>query len=307
MDLTRENLDSLFTGFNTSLNEGLAQADLTWEQWCLVINSKAPIEKYPAMFLTGGMREWIGPRVIHDLDGKLMQVRNRPFEGTVKVNRDNIADDSLGIYSPVFKAMGINANNLWPQIATESAVDATTTWLDDKTFFLSTSSGSGARQLGDSGVIVNKTTNALSAANYLTARALMMGFHGSDGQPLGLVPSHLMYGPALESTFDSIFSVATVSDGGVTPVSVGNPHYKKVVGILNPRFVGDYANYWHLMCLTRGFKPFAVQKRLVGPLVAWDTDHDQCVKDDNENHYGLHYRGAAVGLVPHLVIGNMAT
>jgi phage major head subunit gpT-like protein len=303
MDLTRENLDSLFTGFDTALNEGLAQADQSHLKWCMVVPSKGALEAYPSILVTGTMREWVGPRLINDLDGKMMKVINRDFEHTERVKRNNIKDDLVGLYPPVFRAIGINANNLWPRLGTEALTDQTALWVDDKTFYISTSSGASARRLGKSGVMVNKTTNSLSEANYETARSLMMGFLGADGEPLGLVPTHLMVGPSNEKTGRQIVKASLVVSGGV---AVSNVHQDEVELEVNPRLVGTAAGYWFLLCLNRGFMPVAVQQREINPLVAYDQDHDLCVKDHNENHYGLHYRGASVGFAPQLVIGNFA-
>ena len=57
------------------------------------------------------------------------------------------------------------------------------------------------------------------------------------------------------------------------------------------------------MCTNRGLKPIGVQKRKVGSLVRYDQEHDVCVKEENECHYALHYRGAAAAVQPLLVVG----
>ena len=69
--------------------------------------------------------------------------------------------------------------------------------------------------------------------------------------------------------------------------------------LLDPFLTG---NNWYLLCTNRGIRPIAVQKRKVGALVRWDQEHDECVKRFNRCEYGLHYRGAAAGIAPHLVI-----
>ena len=87
--------------------------------------------------------------------------------------------------------------------------------------------------------------------------------------------------------------MSLIVDSGV---AVDNPHKDEVEVQVNPWLTGTHAAKWFLVCTTRGIKPISVQKREVGPLNRWDQPHDACVKDHNEAHYGLHYRGAAAGV-----------
>ncbi len=51
MDLNRENLDTLFTGFQALLNRGLEQADTSYLQWCDVVRSSTAAEIYPLLIV----------------------------------------------------------------------------------------------------------------------------------------------------------------------------------------------------------------------------------------------------------------
>jgi phage major head subunit gpT-like protein len=53
------------------------------------------------------LREWIGQRHVKGLKAHGFTIRNRKFEATVEVPRDDLADDRLGIFKPVFSEMGI--------------------------------------------------------------------------------------------------------------------------------------------------------------------------------------------------------
>lgn len=292
MDLNQGNLDSLFFALNASLNKGLAKAWTGYERFAMPVMSSTSIEKYPMTIITGAMREWIGPRVINTLSGKMLEVRNRDFEHTEKVSRNDIEDDSIGFHAPLFEAMGISAANLWPQLATEALCNAGN-WADGAAFF------SASRKVGKS-TINNIVDSALTATTYSTAKAQMMNFAGPDKQPLGLVPTVLMVGATLEDTARRILKAETVNESGV---AVSNIYKDSAELLINPFMTGDYANMWFLFCDNRGIKPVAVQKRKEGSLQRWDKDSDSCVKDRNENEYGLHYRGEAVAVAPHLVIG----
>lgn len=288
--LTREVMNALFTALNTSLNKGLAQAWNDYTQWTNIINSNAAAEKYPITIVTGGMRKWMGDRVINRLNGKFMTVLNEDFEHTEAVNRNDISDDNIGFYDPMFQSMGIDGGNLWGRLATAALLDPGK-WADGSNFYLAN------RKLGKA-TYNNVVNEALSVTTYETARGLMMAYKDTTNEnPLGLVPDLLIVGPTLEKTAKKILSVSLVVEEGA---AVDNIHKDECKIQVNPYISGSQ---WFLACTSRGIKPIGVQKRLEGPMVRWDQDHDTCVKDKNENHYGLHYRGAALGTCPLLVIG----
>ena len=292
MDLNSDNLRNLFYTFNAYLQRGLGGGWKDWERFCSVIPSASYIEKYPMTVISGAMREWVGARVINELAGKTFEVVNRDFEHTEGVNRNDIEDDNLGIYAPLFTEMGINAANLWPELAT-AALTGGGKWADGADFF------SSGRKIGKA-TINNVVSGALSASTYETARSQMMGFCRPDKTPLGLVPDTLMVGPSLESTALRLLKAEMVAEGGV---SVSNIHRDQCDILINPFLTGDNASAWFLMNTRRGIKPVVVQKRKEGALKRWDRDDDICVKDHNRCDYGLHYRGAAALIAPQLIIG----
>jgi phage major head subunit gpT-like protein len=56
-----------------------------------------------------GMREWIGDRVIQNLSAHDFTIANKDFELTVGVDRNDIMDDQLGVYTPMFQNMAYMA------------------------------------------------------------------------------------------------------------------------------------------------------------------------------------------------------
>lgn len=292
MNLTRENLDNLFFSIQANLNKGLGQTWTGWDKFALTLASSTLIEKYPMTLITGAMREWIGDRVVNEMEGKMLTVRNRDFERTEGVPRNDIEDDTFGYFAPLFEAIGVEAGNLWARLATEALTNPGN-WADDAAFY-------GSREVGKA-TINNYVNQALSAASYEIARARMMAFTEADGKtPLGLVPNLLVIGFGLESTAKRIFKAELVVENNV---AVSNIHKDEVEILLNPFMTG---NDWYLACTTRGFKPVAVQKRKVGSLLRWDKEDDECVRSRKRYEYGIDHRGAAAGVAPHLVIKGAA-
>lgn len=99
-------LADIFTGFNARFQGGFAGVTPTYSRFATDVPSSAASEKYAWLGQWPGMREWIGDRHVKELAGHSYEVVNKDFESTVKVPRNNIADDQIGIYAPMFTEMG---------------------------------------------------------------------------------------------------------------------------------------------------------------------------------------------------------
>lgn len=100
------NLDNLRVGFSTAFQAGLSQASSQWELIATRFSSSTRKTKYGWLGDVPGMRKWVGPRQIHNLNQYDYEIENEPFEETIGVDRDDVEDDNLGIYAPRFTAMG---------------------------------------------------------------------------------------------------------------------------------------------------------------------------------------------------------
>lgn len=109
MDLTSANLQALFKGYKTNFQQGLdslGEQGALYEQYCTIVPSTTSVEVYPWLKSLPRMREWIGDRVIHSLEGADFSIKNRKFELTEGVERDRIEDDTYGLFGPVFSEFG---------------------------------------------------------------------------------------------------------------------------------------------------------------------------------------------------------
>ncbi|CAB5645944.1 MULTISPECIES: Mu-like prophage major head subunit gpT family protein [Providencia] len=104
--VTPQLIQSLFTGWNGDFQNGLEDAPSQFERIATTVPSTTKSNTYGWLGKFPGMREWIGERVISDMASHGYQLVNRPFESTVGVDRDDIDDDNIGIYSPLFTEMG---------------------------------------------------------------------------------------------------------------------------------------------------------------------------------------------------------
>lgn len=108
MIINRANLQELYTGFNTAFRAGLqASVSAQRSSFCYdtpVVSGSKTI--YPWVSQLPRVREWIGERQARRLSGLKLEISNKPFESTVRVNRDDIEDDQYGSYTPAFQGMG---------------------------------------------------------------------------------------------------------------------------------------------------------------------------------------------------------
>lgn len=294
MDINRENLDSLFIGFNTQFQAGWADAPRDFAQFSMIVPSSTAIEKYGWLQMLSRMRKWIGPRLVNNIETEVMSLTNLDYEHTIGVPRNDIEDDTLGIYGPLSREMGSDAQYLWQRLAVAAMV-ANGDWLDGNAFFYDT-------RVYGANTIDNYVTSALTATTFNAAYLAMMSYLGHDNSPLGVVPNLLVVGPKNRTVAHGILKdqYEVTASGTIGVAATDNPNRGLCDLLVVPELIGTYDDYWYLMDTRRAVKPVAVQKRKEGALIAWDKDSDPCVKDHNRNDYGVHYRGAACLTLPHL-------
>lgn len=109
MELNRSSLQALYRGFNTLFNSAFSNTPSDWRSVAMEVPSSTSEETYAWLGLTTRFREWLGDRVIQNLKSHGYTIKNKSFESTVGVNRDNIEDDQIGVYSPIFQQLGQDA------------------------------------------------------------------------------------------------------------------------------------------------------------------------------------------------------
>lgn len=136
--ITPDLLAAAQRGFNTSFQKGFAGVTAIYASLATVINSNASEETYGWLGDIPKMREWIGDRHVKSLASKGYSIRNRKFESTISVPRDDIEDDKLGLYTPRFEMLGNSAAQHPDEILFELINAAISTNCYDGQFFFDT-------------------------------------------------------------------------------------------------------------------------------------------------------------------------
>lgn len=106
MIINQGNLGRLYTGFKTSFNNGLGQAKSQYERVATVVPSSTREEKYGWLGKVPRFREWAGDRVVQNIMAHDYAIKNKDYENTIGVDRNDIEDDQYGVYGPLFQEMG---------------------------------------------------------------------------------------------------------------------------------------------------------------------------------------------------------
>lgn len=109
MIITPATLTALLTGFNTQFQAAFDTAPSHYTKIAMVVNSTTKKETYGWLGKSTGFREWVGDRVLQNIEAHGYTIDNKSFENTVTVDRDDIEDDTIGVYGPLFSQLGMDA------------------------------------------------------------------------------------------------------------------------------------------------------------------------------------------------------
>ena len=194
MIVNQANLHGLTVGYSTAFNKSFDTTQSNYQKVATVVPSTTGEQDYKWLGQMPGMREWIGEREVQALAAYDYLIKNKKFEMTIGVPRDDIEDDKYGVYTPLFSNMG-EAAALQPD---ELVFGAMMSGFNEKCYdglsFFNT-----AHKVGDA-TYSNRSNKKLSRESYMEGRSSIMSIKGDKGKSLKLVPDLLVVPPALEET-----------------------------------------------------------------------------------------------------------
>ncbi|OCC01725.1 hypothetical protein BA190_27575 [Labrys sp. WJW] len=119
MIINSANLRTLYTGFSTAFQGGFTGVTPQYTQISQTVPSTTKSQEYGWLGEMPKIREWIGDRVVNNIQTHGYTIRNRKFESTIGVEVDDIEDDNLGMYGTMFTEFGRSAATfpdelVWP-------------------------------------------------------------------------------------------------------------------------------------------------------------------------------------------------
>lgn len=107
MIVSSANLNRLRVGFNAAMRRGLmSTAAASSRQIAMRVPATQKEQSYGWLGKLPDVREWIGDRVIQNISESDYAIKEKKWELTVGVDRDDIETDNLGLYSLLFEAIG---------------------------------------------------------------------------------------------------------------------------------------------------------------------------------------------------------
>ncbi|MCC5911327.1 MAG: Mu-like prophage major head subunit gpT family protein [Clostridiaceae bacterium] len=280
MIVNQATLQQIFIGFKTVFQKAFQSTEPSYKKIATVIPSSTRSEEYKWLGKVPRMREWVGDRVIQNLAAYDYTIKNKDFELTIAVDKNDIEDDTIGIYNPLFQEMG-HAAAMHPDelVFGLLAKGFEAKAYDGKNFF-----DTGHKE-GKAPSQSNKGVHKLTPETYGAARASMMSFKDEHGKPLKIKPSLLVVPPQLEGMARRILLAETINNE--TNI------YKGSAEIHVEPELSENPNAWYLLDTTKSIKPLIFQQRKKPVFVAKDNVKDDNVFFQKEFIYGIDSRDNA--------------
>lgn len=287
MLITPTNILIASRGFEKLFQDAYDEATPFYPELVSEVPSNSRENLYGWMQKLPRMREWLGDRVYHNLAASEYIIRNKKWELSVKVGREDFEDDSYGIYNPVVQDIGQQARMHPDDLIADLLLNGEALLGTDGQNHFDTDHSVNPRR-ASMGTQSNyfASGKALNAANFAIVRASMMGLKGEDGKPLKVRPTMLVVPPSLEVTAKEIVQNTLVTQGG-TNVLQG---MAKVIVIDDLEAEPDA---WYLMDGRRPIKPLVYQKRRATNFVALTALTDERVVHYDEYVWGADCRDNA--------------
>lgn len=107
MKITGGNLATLGVAFNAAFQGGLDQVESQFGAIATTVTSTTKSNEYAWLGKLPRMRKWLGDRVVNQLLGHKYAIENEDWEETIEVDRNDIKDDNIGMYKPMFTELGM--------------------------------------------------------------------------------------------------------------------------------------------------------------------------------------------------------
>lgn len=109
MIITPTAISTLFTAYKKQYQDAFNAHKPAWPRIATEILSTTKSNTYGWLGEWPGFREWIGERQFKDMKSHSYTLTNKKYEASIKIGRDDIEDDEIGVYSPMVAQMGKGA------------------------------------------------------------------------------------------------------------------------------------------------------------------------------------------------------
>ncbi len=268
--LDRPKLEAAYIVFSTIFDMALANTPVIYPEVSTVIANAGPVNQFNWLGDVPVMQKWLGARVINRLRAEKHTLTTDWYANGIELDYDDVAEDRLGIVAPRIQDMAMMGPRKLDALTIDMYVAGFAGTLgltyDGQYLIDSDHTADGA---GVGTAQSNLLTGALSSTTFNAGITKMMGFFGTNGEPLEIIPDTLLVGPANQLVARQLL-LAQYNAAGATNVDAG-----RMKAIINARLGATSTKWWELCTSAR------VRAVLVGIEVApmfaelngWDQMH----------------------------------
>jgi phage major head subunit gpT-like protein len=309
MEIINANLDFIFIQGDLRFQGAMTRTQSYWDRLATEVPSSTRENHYGWIGRLPKIREWLGERIVNNLSSREYTLKNRQFEETLGLKREDILDDQLGLFNMSLDMLGMQAK-LWPDslivdlLQNGHTATAPYAAFDGQPFF----SASHPVDVDDSskGTYSNysSTGMALTSANFNTVYNTMVGYLGEDGQPLGVVPDLLIVPPQLKlaalQILNATFTAPAAAAGQNAASTVQTNMLQGWADHIAHPYLANQATTWYLASTQFPIRPFIWQLREPISFTYRNSPTDDNVFKRREFQYGIDGRGNAGFSLPFL-------
>lgn len=259
MLVNEASLGALTTGFKTIFYSNLVEPrnmDLL-SGTTNVVPSDNDTEQYNWIYRLGGVREWIGPRVLGKFKAYGFSIPNKKWEDSVEVLWDDLEDDKLGQYIPQIQTMAQDMNTHYLRLLTALLEGGFTSDAYDGQKFFDTDHP--VDSIDGVTVVKNTGTLKIGEAGFKEAINNLPNLIDERGDPLGIMYDTLICHPSKRFDVEKLMEAELYIHSGDSSVD-----YNEVRGLIPRRIYNPYQTdpeMWWLIDTSRPIKPFILQIR----------------------------------------------
>lgn len=258
-------------GFKRLFNDALKLNKEDYKKVATIVEANTATVDYAFIADMPSMREWIGERVLKELSAGKYTITKKNWESSIKVDRDVIIYDNLGIVKPKILSL-VELVEMHYMKLVFSLLELNGNCYDGKAFFAKNHDIGGVS-------FSNKDVKPLTQENLLWTIGEMERLVSDEAEPLEIVPSLLVVPPELKVTAMNILKKEHLANGE------SNITYNAMDFVVSRRITNPKA--WYLFDNTKALKPFILQINKKVDFTALDKPDSEANFMRREFRYGI--------------------
>lgn len=258
-------------GFKTIFNDALKTNNSDYLKVATEVKANTVTVDYSWIADMPSMREWVGDRTLNELAAWNYQISKKDWEASIKVKRDVIEYDNLGIVKPRILDLAAAVPEHY-NTTVFGLLELNGNCYDSKKFFAADHQVKGQS-------FSNLGNLELTEENYEKTVAEMSRLIKDNGAPLRVKPTLIVVPPELKAKAKELFLAEKKANGA------SNPLYKEVEILVCYELTKKKA--WYLLDTSRAVKPIILQINKEAEFVAQDKLDDEAAFMRKEFRYGI--------------------